>query len=304
MRNLIIIEAPSNLGLKSFQSGTEPGVRLFPEALRNTHFANNTGITQTIQVPAPPYSMDIHQESKIRNAETIAAYSRTLARHVQEAVEKGMVPVVIGGDCSILLGNSLGLKSAGGCYGLFSIDGHTDYMLPEHSGTAGAAGMDLALVTGNGPSILSNIDNKGPYIAEEHVFSYGNRELDEDYVAPIIESNIHYYDLPAIREQGISRITADFLTMIKQNGLDGFWIHMDVDVLNNEIMPCVDSPQEDGLTYQELRETLQPLLASPYFKGINITIFDPTLDPYGAYITAFSEQLSALLKPVLTGIDL
>jgi arginase len=71
---------------------------------------------------------------------------------------------------------------------------------------------------------------------------------------------------------------------------------MDVDVLNNEIMPCVDSPQEDGLTYQELKETLAPLLASPSFKGINITILDPTLDPHGTYITAFSAQLSALLK--------
>jgi arginase len=296
MRNLVIIEAPSNLGLKSLQPGTEPGVRLFPEALRKTNFADNTGITQTIQVPAPPYTMNIHAESKIRNAEAIADYSRTLASHVQEVVEQGMIPVVIGGDCSIVLGNALGLKNTGGRYGLFSIDGHTDYMLPEHSGTAGAAGMDLALVTGNGPAILSDIDKQGPYISEEFVFSYGNRELDEDYVAPIIDSNIHYYDLPAIREQGISRITADFLRMIGQNNLDGFWIHMDVDVLDNEIMPCVDSPQEDGLTYQELKQTLQPLLASPSFKGINITILDPTLDPHGAYITAFSAELSALLK--------
>jgi arginase len=303
MRNLIIIEAPSNLGLKELQTGIEPGVKLFPEALRKTHFAGNTGITQTIHVPALPYTMDIHKASKIRNAEAIAAYSRTLASHVQEAVQRDMVPVVIGGDCSILLGNTLGLKNMGR-YGLFSIDGHTDYMLPEHSGTAGAAGMDIALVTGNGPAILSDIDGQGPYIREEHVFSYGNRELEDDYVGIIEDSDIHYYDLPAIREQGIEQITADFLTMVGRNELDGFWIHMDVDVLDNEIMPCVDSPQEDGLSYAELKQTLQPLLASPYFKGINITILDPTLDPHGAYITAFSEQLSALLRPVVTGIDL
>jgi arginase len=304
MRNLIIIEAPSNLGLKSLQTGIEPGVKLFPEALRKTCFAANTGITQTILVPAPHYTMNIHAESKIRNAEAIAAYSRTLASHVQEALERGMIPVVIGGDCSILLGNTLGLKNMGGRYGLFSIDGHTDYMLPEDSGTAGAAGMDLALVTGNGPAILSDIDGQGPYISEADVFSYGNRELDEDYVGLIKNSAIHYYDLTAIREQGIDHITTAFLTMIGRNKLDGFWIHMDVDVLDNEIMPCVDSPQEDGLSYPELKQTLQPLLASPYFKGINITILDPTLDPHGAYTTAFSEQLSALLGPVVTGIDL
>jgi arginase len=304
MRNLIIIEAPSNLGLKFSAPGTEPGVKLLPEALRKTCFAINAGITQVIQVPAPPYGRDIDAESQIRNAGAIAAYSRKLASHVSEALARDMVPVVIGGDCSILIGNMLALKSTGGRYGLFAMDGHTDYMLPEHSGTAGAAGMDLALVTGNGPEILSNIDDQGPYVAEEHVYSFGNREQEDWYVDLIRASRVTYHDLPGIREQEIDNIAAEFLTMVGQQQLDGFWIHIDVDVLDNDIMPCVDSPQEGGLSYEEFRQALRPLLASPSFKGLNITILDPTLDPSGSYITAFSDQLAALLKPVVTGIGI
>jgi arginase len=303
MRNLIIIEAPSNLGLKSLQPDAEPGVRHLPEALRKTGFADSAGIRQTIQVPAPPYSIHSDDVIKIRNAATIADYSRTLAKHVQEAIERDLVPVVIGGDCSILLGNALGLKYAGR-YGLFYIDGHTDYMLPEHSGTEGAAGMDLALITGNGPAILSNIDQLGPYIKEEHVYAYGNRDQERWYVDLIKESRICYYDLPAIRKFGIENITTDFLTMIGKRRLDGFWIHFDVDALDNEIMPCVDSPQAGGLSYEELNLTLQPLLASPYFKGINITILDPSLDPHLKYTQAFSAQLAALLKRIVSGINL
>lgn len=303
MRNLIIIEAPSNLGLKSMQPGKEPGVKLLPEALRKTGFAASAGIKQTIQVPPPAYSMDSDQVIKIRNAATIADYSITLAKHVQEAIERNLIPVVIGGDCSILLGNALGLKNMGD-YGLFYIDGHTDYMLPEHSGTEGAAGMDLALITGNGPAILSDIDHRSPYIKEEHVYAYGNRDQVDWYVDLIKNSRINYYDLPAIRRSGIENITADFLTMIGKQNLDGFWIHFDVDALDNVIMPCVDSPQEDGLSYDELQETLQPLLASPYFRGINITILDPSLDPQLEYTHTFSARLAALLKKVVTGIDI
>jgi len=303
MRTLIIIEAPSNLGLKALNGDTEPGVKYLPDAFRKTRLAINAGIDHCITITPPPYATDVDEESQIRNATAIADYSRLLARQIDETIKNDMVPVVIGGDCSILLGNALGLKTSGR-YGLFSIDGHTDYMWPEHSSTNGAAGMDLALVTGNGPGILSDIDGKGPYFEEGHVYSYGNRDQEGWYIELIKNSDISYFDLPAIRQNGIDCITADFLKMVGQENLDGFWIHLDVDVLDNAIMPCVDSPQEDGLSYKELKETLQPLLASPYFKGINITILDPTLDPELGYTRAFSDQLAGLLNGVVTGINI
>ncbi|SHN43107.1 arginase family protein [Chitinophaga sp. CF418] len=303
MRHFMIIEAPSNLGLKELRPGVEPGVRLLPEALRKTELALETGISHVICVPTLPYSMDIDEESGVRNAEAIAAYSDKLAARVREAVEKDIIPIVIGGDCSILIGNALGLRSTGKHYGLFAMDGHHDYMWPEHSGTAGAAGMALAIISGKGHPKLTNIRQLSPYIKEEHIYAYGNRELDAGYVQLITDSRIHYYDLPAIREQGAHAITSRFLTMIGHAGLDGFWIHLDVDVLDNDVMPCVDSPQPGGLSYLEWEETLQPLLASQYFKGMNITILDPTMDRDNRYTKAFSERLAGLLRPAVKGLS-
>jgi len=303
MRHFMIIEAPSNLGLKELRPGVEPGVRLLPEALRKTELACEAGITHVICVPAYPYSMDIDGESGVRNAEAIVAYSEKLAARVREAVDKDIIPIVIGGDCSILIGNALGLRSTGKHYGLFAMDGHHDYMWPEHSGTAGAAGMALALVSGKGHAKLTDIGQLRPYIREEHIYAYGNRELDTGYVQLIADSQVNYYDLPAIREQGTHAITSRFLTMIGKEGLDGFWIHLDVDVLDNDVMPCVDSPQPGGLSYREWEETLQPLIASRYFKGMNITILDPSLDRDNRYTKAFSERLAALLRPAVKGLS-
>lgn len=302
MHNFLIIEAPTNLGLKQLQPGVEPGVRFLPEALRKTRFAENAGIRHIITVPAPPYSMELDKESQVRNASAIAGYSRELGARVKAAVENGIVPVVIGGDCSIVIGNALGLKSTGGNYALFSMDGHTDYVPPGQSGTAGAAGMGLALISGNGHPKLTDIDHLGPYIQEKHIFAFGNRELDDpSYIKLIEDSDVHYYDLPSIRELGIDTITTRFLDTVITGRLDGFWIHLDVDILDNEIMPCVDSPYEGGLSYDEWRQALSPLLISPYFKGMNITILDPTMDPDKIYTNEFSRQLAAVLKPLAAG---
>lgn len=64
---------------------------------------------------------------------------------------------MLGGDCSILLGNLLALRHRGR-YGLFFIDGHADFYQPEASLTGEVADMDLAIASGRGPDVLTNID--------------------------------------------------------------------------------------------------------------------------------------------------
>ena len=75
--------------------------------------------------------------------------------------------------------------------------------------------------------------------------------------------------------------------MIEDNDLDGFLIHLDVDVLNDDIMPAVDSREKDGLNYPEFTTISSMLLSSPKSIGIEITILDPNLDREGKYTTAF-----------------
>ena len=156
--------------------------------------------------------------------------------------------------------------------------------------------MDLALVSGNGPDKLTNINFLKPYIAEQDIFAVGNRYLQKDYVKLITDSNINYHDLHCLRKTGIENITGKFLEKVKTDNLDGFWIHLDLDVLENELMPCVDSPQPGGLSYTELNLMVKLLLQSPVAKGMDITIFDPDLDVEGIYakklISEFFTQIS------------
>lgn len=290
MKNLVIIEAPFNLGLKQL-TDTEPGVRKLPGWLKAHGLHDALQPKGVITVPAPSYSMQLDEQTGVRNADAIVAYSKTLALAVTGAVSKGAFPLVIGGDCSILIGCGLGLKSMGS-YGLFFLDGHTDYVTPGFSETKAAAGMDLALVSGKGPDKLTNINSLKPYFEQQHIFAVGNRCLEDAYVELIADSNIHYHDLYTLRQVGISQLVSQFLFTV--DTLDGFWVHLDVDVLNNELMPCVDSPQADGLRYTELSSIMRALLLSPKIRGINITILDPDLDPDGIFTKAFVEEFSKM----------
>jgi arginase len=288
-----LVEAPSNLGLKEPAPGIIPAVHLLPAWLKQWGFYEAVLPQNVYSVPPPPYGTEVDPESGVRNADALGRYSQQLAARIAQVVRQGAFALVLGGDCSILLGNMLGLKAVG-TYGLFFLDGHTDYAWPGLSATGGAAGMDLALVTGCGPAKLTALGGQHPYVRPEHAWCVGNRDADEAYVAAIRDSAVQYVDLAEVRRRGPGACARDFLAYIHAQQLDGFWIHFDVDVLAHDIMPAVDSPQPGGLSYPELAELLVPLLQSPLAVGLDITILDPSLDPTGEITRRFVSGLQPL----------
>ncbi len=297
-RPVSIIAFPSNLGLKEPSPGIEPGVKKLPTALRTHGFYELIRAAEDILLPAPSYSMKLDVVSNVRNADAIAAYAVKQAEILRPVLLKGNFAMVLGGDCSILIGNALALKKLG-TYKLFFIDGHTDYMGPEQSASHGAAGMDLAIATGYGHAKLTNIEGQSPYLREQDVWCVGNREYDADYVGTIEKTNIHYVDLNTLRREGIKKTIADFFDVLKAESPDGFWIHLDVDVLNPKIMPAVDSPDPGGLDWLELIMMLENLLPHPLCAGMEITILDPDLDPKGDIVNSFIEKIGGVIVKTL-----
>lgn len=293
MKKITIVEAITNLGLKQLTPEREPGVNKLPAWLKQHGFYELLHPAAIKTVLSQPYVMDLDRASGILNAHQVIDYSVQLADAVEEVLLANSFPVVIGGDCSILLGSALALKRQGR-YGVLYLDGHTDFITPAFSQTKAVAGMGLAIVTGLGHDKLTNIDSQKPYIEPRHVFSVGNRDDDKEYINTIQQSDIQYFDLSYVRQQGIEFVATNFLTMIANEVLDGFWIHLDVDVLNDNLMPAVDSRVLDGLLYEELIAGLNLLLASPKVTGMEITILDPDLDPEAVYTEQFIAHFSTI----------
>ena len=296
-RQLTIIEAPFNLGLMPPGPGRQPGTRYAPDVLRHSGLHGLLEPDEVRRVDAPPYEPDDNRLINVRNMPAIAQYSRLLADEVERAIRLQSFALVLGGDCSILLGSALALRRCG-TFGLLFIDGHTDFYLPEQSATGGAAGMDLAMVTGWGPEELTNLDGLRPYVEIGAVIALGNRDDAWRREAPIPhlrESGAQYWDLATLRRTGIEYAVRHSLEAIREHAVDGVWIHLDVDVLDNEQMPAVDSPQSGGLTYEELLGLLHTVGATAKVVGMQVTIYDPTRDRDGEHAKRLGGALTEAL---------
>ena len=301
-KQITLISFPSNLGLIEPAPGKAPGVNKLPEWLRKYGFHDLIHPQEEINLEPPPYSMYLDPVTDMRNADAIASYAVQQAAIIRDVVSKNRFALILGGDCSILIGNGLGLKQLGR-YKLFFIDGHTDFMWPSLSSSHGVAGMDLAISTGHGHAHLANLENQCPYFNESDTWCVGNREYDPEYVAAIEKTDIHYFDLKTLRASGIEFCVQSFLSNIKTDPSDGFWIHLDVDVLDPLIMPAVDSPDPGGLTYAELKLLIEGLLAESHCVGMEITILDPDRDPDGKYVKQFISEIGTVIKRALNPIQ-
>ncbi|WP_328873832.1 arginase family protein [Streptomyces sp. NBC_00287] len=293
MQSLAIIEAPSVLGLRP------SGVANLPTALRRAGLLEGFDVARSDRLEPPYFDPRRDPETGILNPLAIADYSTELADAVGAALDQDLFPVVLGGDCTILLGNLLALRRRGR-HGLLFLDGHTDFYQPSAEPNGEAASMELALATGRGPAVLTNLEGRGPLLKDEDVVAFAFRDEPESMAAGMqsLPPALHAMDLAKVRELGIEAATAQALAHLPT----AYWTHLDADVLHDTVMPAVDYRVPDGLTWPELEHVLTAALADNRCRGLDVTIFNPHLDPTGTITTRFTDCLHrALSTRAVTG---
>ena len=152
-----------------------------------------------------------------------------------------------------------------------------------------------AIVSGRGPDILTNIDGLKPLVRDEDIVLFGYRDEEQSTIygsQDVRDTNVHTLDLWGIRKLKITNADSLAINGLLKNRLDGIWIHLDADVLDDTIMPAVDYRLDDGLSYSDLSEVLKNLLATNHTVGMTITIFNPHLDLDGSIATKFVSSIS------------
>lgn len=291
---IVVLDAPSNLGLRPLLPGTVPGVYKLAGALRDQGLLARLGAHDAGVVTPPRYLPDWDGKT-VRNASAIATYSRLLADRIHHHCLAGEFPLVLGGDCSILLGSMLALRRIGR-YGLVFIDGHLDFRHPGNAEALGAAaGEDLALVTGRGGSVLTNLEGQGSLVKESDVIAIGFRS-DDEYAAEVQQTGMTTIHAAQLQQEGATQVAHIALETLRQRPIQGYWIHLDADVLDPALMPAVDTPAPGGLTFQELTHLLQALLRTDLAVGLEFTVFDPDLDPDGKLAQRLTEVIVEALR--------
>lgn len=279
MRRSAIIEAPSILGLKP------TGVEDLAGTLLTNGLANRLNARRAAHVTPPSYNERRDPSTLTLNAEGINSYSTDLADAIESVLDHDEFPIVLGGDCSILLGSMLSLRRRGR-YGLLFIDGHADFYQPEANPNGEAASMDLALATGRGPAVLTDMEGRRPLVRDEDTVAFAFRDAEEQaqYGSQPLPSALLAIDLARVRRLGAAASAHEAVRhLTRDRGPDdGFWIHLDADVLDDAIMPAVDYRIAGGLSWTELTAVLRIALESEHAVGIEVTIYNPKLDMDGA----------------------
>lgn len=287
---ITVLSAPTNLGLRPPQRGSVPGAAKAPEALREaglfSRLASMGARDGGVVLPGRYVDDDdTRGTGQVRNQEQLVDHTRRLARRIEDVWSSSGVPVVIGGDCSVLL--AAGLASARReRIGLVHVDGHTDFRHPGNSDEcASVAGEDLAAAVGLHWPAIADLDGLAPYFEPTRAAHIGHRADDEH--ADEARAKLGCV-IPAslLTSHGVG---AAVEAAIATAG-DSYWVQVDVDVLDPSVMPAVDSPDPGGIAADQLTELISAL--APRAAGMSITVFDPDLDPDGSYARLLVEILT------------
>lgn len=292
---LLVIGAPID------GSGTDRGERRAPARLRDAGLVDRLGAHDF-------GDLDVAVEDPVRDPETgIVGYrdlviaSRVVRDAISSALAAGWRPLVLGGCCSVLPGALAGVRRHFGPVALAFVDGHIDLFDGATSRTGEAAGMDLAIVLGHGPSALTGLDGEHPIVAAADAIAIGDgdRARRVAYRAPEaadIAPELHVISCTDVVSDGPAATAAQVLEDLG-GGSSPFWLHLDLDVLDPEVMSAVSFPVATGLDWDAVRDLVRPLARSPRLIGMTVTDFNTDRDRDGAAAGRIVSLLEDVLLP-------
>lgn len=290
------------IGVPIDSVGREGGTELGPAALREHGLVEVLGGGDAGDLPVRIRGEERDGVTGIVGSPDVLAATAALREAVADSLRRGHRPFLAGGCCAELPGALSGARDARGRIGLAYLDGHLDVYDGMTSPTGEAADMPVSVALGFGPRAWVDAAG-GASVAGPDVALIGHRDHDE--LATLrqlhdegtLDRGVGLFSMDALRADGsagtIARTLADGFAAVP----GGFWLHLDVDVLDQDVFPATDYLMPGGMTWDELDEVLGPLAASPRLIGASIGCYNPEKDPDGengrALVAAWRRVLGA-----------
>ncbi len=237
-------------------------------------------------------------ETGLIAADDVLAATAEIRMTVANALAAGDRPLLVGGCCSELPGALGGARDALGSIGLAYVDGHADLYDGETSTTGEAADMGMSVILGLGPRAW--VDAAGGASSEPaRTFLIGYRDREESIEDGMrrpedLDPAPRLHPIETVRSDGAAE-TGEWAAAALAGG-GSFWLHLDVDVLDEEAFPATDYLMPGGMGWEDLGDLLTPLLASEALIGASIACYNPEKDPGGACGKALIEALRPLRR--------
>jgi len=218
---------------------------------------------------------------KARNTDYIVSSCRKVRQVVADVARAGDIPLVIGGDCSLFPGSLAGVIDVHDRVGVLYIDGHADFHTPETTISGYFSGMSLAAAVGRGQEELVRIGKRFPLVREEDVSAFGVKmaNFDASELESLSASRVNLFTSELLKRDGILSGLHTATKFLPRP----LYLHFDVDVMDVSEMPALAGMRagvhhQGGLSRSEVSSLCDGLAGLP-LAGIDITLYDPNLDP-------------------------
>jgi arginase len=274
------------IGVSLDLGGNRRGVDMGPSAFRIAGLSERlTGLGITVvdegDLVAPIPEVKSFGDPRKKYIREIARVCERLYRTSLGALEKGGLPLVLGGDHSLAAGSVAAtaefVRRADRPLGLIWVDAHGDMNTPASSDSGNVHGMPLASLLGPEPAELSRIGGFSPKVLPEHTVLIGIRNLDEREKESVRSSRVHVFTMKDIDREGIASVVERALA-IAGGGTGGVHVSFDLDVCDPAIAPGVGTPVKGGLDYREAHMVMEIIADSGLLRALDLVEVNPILD--------------------------
>jgi arginase len=226
---------------------------------------------------------------------TTFALQGKVRRAAEAAAKEGRLPISLAGNCNTAVIGSLAAQ-AGGELGLFWFDAHSDAETPESSTSGFLDGMGLAMVLGRcWRPMLASVG--ATPLDGSRAALVGAREVSEAAGALLRQCGVALVPPEQARSLSPDEALGGAVAQIKRNGVQRVHIHLDLDVLDRDVVGAAnDYALPGGIDAAQLEALLKCVLETFELTSASIASYDPRLDRNGAIAAAALDAIALLAK--------
>lgn len=217
------------------------------------------------------------QDTRLKYLPEIVEVNQRLYQAVAQAINEGVIPLIIGGDHSLGIGSLAGCAASGKQFGVIWFDTHGDYNSIDTTNSGNIHGMPLAIANGIGADELTGVGGTGRKIREENTVIIGARDFDDEEREMLRKSRITVFTMSDIDRQGMEEVVRRGIEIAKQ-GTDGVHVSFDLDVLDPIEAPGVGTPVQGGMTYREAHLAMEMIAECTCLLSMDVVEVNPILD--------------------------
>jgi arginase len=271
------------------------GTELGPQAMRDHGLVRRLEATDAGDLAVRIVGPDRDPRSGIVGWPSVATTVTGIRTAVEEMMAAGQRPLLLGGCCTILMGAVAAARDVLGRVGLAYADGHVDVYDHRTSPTGEAADMPVAGLLGIGwPDLLATMGPR-PVLDGQDIVVLGARDEDEAADVGNLPERLGmtvYGPAAIAADPGeLGRVTLDRFA----NAGIPFWMHLDLDVLDEKVFPATDYLMPGGIDMGQLADMLRPLGRDAGLVGVSIGCYNPQKDPDGQCGSALTDLLVDVL---------